>query len=85
MKTGRPLTFPPCPDCQQPIRSAHSPYYRCGCRGYIVRAGKLCPTKRRPARAGTKKVAAKLQQQGPVEQFRKPMAWWEFEAMQEAE
>lgn len=44
---GRPRHFSSCPDCSQPIRSSHSPYYKCGCRGYILREGKLNPTRPR--------------------------------------
>lgn len=47
MSRGRPRKFPPCKLCQQPIVASHSPYFKCGCRGYVVRAGKLCPTRPR--------------------------------------
>lgn len=47
MTAGRPHKFPPCPDCQQPIEATSSPYFRCGCRGYIVRDGELCPSRPR--------------------------------------
>lgn len=76
MTAGRPYNFPPCPDCHQPIESSHSPYYKCGCRGYIVREGNLCPTRKRAKPKAVKKVV-----QGQV---RKPMEWWEFEELQNA-
>lgn len=55
-KAGRPRNFPPCPDCKQPIKSSHSPYYKCGCRGYIVRDGKLCQARTRVAGKEPKEV-----------------------------
>lgn len=61
MSRGRPYKFPPCPDCQQPIEANSSPYFKCGCRGYVVRAGKLCP--RRP-RATPKPVVVLLSRRG---------------------
>lgn len=47
MTAGRPRKFPPCPDCQQPVEATSSPYYRCGCRSYVVRDGELCPARPR--------------------------------------
>jgi hypothetical protein len=47
MTAGRPIRFPPCPLCQQPVKSASSPYFKCGCRRYIVRDGVLCPARPR--------------------------------------
>jgi hypothetical protein len=81
MPRGHPIRFPPCPLCQQPVKSASSPYFKCGCRRYIVRDGQLCPA--RP-RATPKKATVKKQAQGPVGQVREPMEWWEYEAMQDA-
>lgn len=47
MTAGRPHNFPPCPDCQQSIKATSSPYFKCGCRRYIVRGGELCPARHR--------------------------------------
>lgn len=47
MTAGRPYKFPNCPDCQQPVEASGSPYFKCGCRRYVVQDGKLCPARHR--------------------------------------
>jgi hypothetical protein len=61
MTAGRPRKFPPCPDCQQPIQASSSPYFKCACRGYVVREGQLCP---RLPRATPKPVQVLLSYRG---------------------
>lgn len=72
MTAGRPRKFPPCPICEQPIKAFHSPYYKCACRGYIVRDGVLQPTQPRQVR-DKKPTKAKEERQ--------PLQWWEVEEL----
>lgn len=72
MTTGRPRHFGNCPDCNQPICSSHSPYYKCGCRGYLLRDGKLKPT--RPRQKAEVKVKREVAERPFLE-------WWEVEEL----